>query len=274
MFDSSATLTMGDQAAGLRALARRALRVLPVTFAARGVGHTTCVVNLAAALSSSGQRVVVIDAGRAMIAPSLGLKAKYDLLHLLTGERTFAETILAADTFSVLPAAKGLDEFVQSGSSADDLFGAFTTLTSPFDLVVLAAPPSTVSQLLGPSSDVLFVLNDDADSIKSTYACMKKLSEESGFQQFRILLNDVQDIARANDGYARLADAGSRFFNAHLSLAGVVPRDAALRRAGAAFGHVFRQGSMSHSSSARAAFSRAAVDVSSWQLHEFVAASD
>jgi MinD-like ATPase involved in chromosome partitioning or flagellar assembly len=274
VFESSATSLMNDQAAGLRALTRRSLRVLPVTFAARGVGHTTCVVNLAAALSASGVRVVVVDAGRAMIAPSLGLKAKYDLLHLLTGERTFAETILPADAFSVLPAAKGLDEFVQSGSSADDLFGAFTTLTSPFDLVVLAAPPAAVSQLLGPSSDVLFVLNDEADSIKSTYACLKKLSEESGFQQFRIMFNDVQNVARANDGYARLADAASRFFNAHLSLASIVPRDAALRRAGTALSHVFRPGSFSRSSIAKTAFSRVAVDIASWQLHEFFAASD
>jgi MinD-like ATPase involved in chromosome partitioning or flagellar assembly len=161
-----------------------------------------------------------------MIAPSLGLKARYDLLHLLTGERTFAETIQLADTFSVLPAAKGLDEFIQSGSSADDLFGAFATLPTPFDLVVLAAPPDTVSQLLGPSSDVLFVLNDEWDSIKATYAFLKKLSELNGFQKFQILFNDVQDPKRANDGYARLADAAKQFFNAHLSLAGVVPRDA------------------------------------------------
>jgi flagellar biosynthesis protein FlhG len=272
VFDTVAEASLHDQAAGLRALTRKAIRVLPVTFAARGVGHTTCVVNLAAALSATGLRVVVIDAGRAMIAPSLGLKARYDLLHLLTGERTFAETIQLADTFSVLPAAKGLDEFIQSGSSADDLFGAFATLPTPFDLVVLAAPPDTVSQLLGPSSDVLFVLNDELDSIKATYAFLKKLSELNGFQKFQILFNDVQDPKRANDGYARLADAAKQFFNAHLSLAGVVPRDAALRRAGSLLGHVFESGSTSGNSTAKVAFSRAVVDIASWQLHEFSAA--
>jgi len=274
VFETATAALMNNQAAGLRALTRKALRVLPVTFAARGVGHTTCVVNLAAALSASGLRVVVIDAGRAMIAPSLGLKAKSDLLHLLTGERTFAETLLPADTFSVLPAAKGLDEFIRSGSSADDFFSAFTTLSSPFDLVVLAAPPSPVSQLLCPSSDVLFVLNDDAESIKSTYTCLKKLSEESGFQKFRILFNDVQDVSRANDGYARLADAALRFFDGHLSLAGIIPRDVTVRRAGAALRHMFQQGSVFGNSAAKPAFSRVAVDITSWQLHEFSAASD
>lgn len=265
---------MNDQAAGLRALTRQALRVLPVTFAARGAGHTTCVVNLAAALSSVGLRVVVVDAGRAMIAPSLGLKAKYDLLHLLTGERTFAETILTSDTLSILRATRGLDGFVQSASAADDLFGAFATLSTPFDLVVLAAPPTAIAQLLRPLSDVLFVLNDEVDSIKATYACLKKLSEDSGFQQFRILFNDVQNITRANDGYARLADAASRFFNAHLSLAGIVPRDAALRRASAAFSHVFRSEKSGGHSVSKTVFSRVAVDIASWQLLEFSAASD
>jgi MinD-like ATPase involved in chromosome partitioning or flagellar assembly len=274
VFDTAAEALMNDQAAGLRALTRKAVRLLPVTSAARGVGHTTCVVNLAAAFSASGLRVVVIDAGRAMVAPSLGLKAKYDLFHVLTGERTFSETIQSADTFSVLPAAKGLDEFVSSGSSAGDLFGAFTSLFSLFDMVILAAPPAAVSQLLGPAGDVLIVLNDEADSIKATYGFLKKLSEESGFQQFQILFNDVQDVTQANDGYARLADAAKRFFNAHLSLAGIVPRDAALRRAGLLRSHVFRRGSPSGNSTAKVAFSRAVVDVASWQLHEFSAAQE
>jgi flagellar biosynthesis protein FlhG len=245
--------------------------VLAVTSAARGVGYTACVVNLAAALASLGIRVVVIDAGRAMVAPALGLRAKYDLLHLLNGDKTFAETIVQADTFSVLPATKGIDQFVKSASSSDDLFSAFTRLSTPFDLVLLATSPAATAQLLSQNSEVLFVLNDDAEAIKSTYSHLKKMTEESGFQRFRILFNDVQDASSANDGYARLADTAEHFFNAHLSLAGVVPRDLALRRAGAAMAHVFRTGG---AGAARSAFLRAAVDVANWRLPEFSDSSE
>ncbi len=271
MLDIGTNGAVMNQAAGLRAMAKSALRVLPLTSASWGAGHTACVVNLAAALASLGLRIVVIDAGRSMIAPALGLKAKFDLLHLLTGERTFQETMLQGEPFAVLPASKGIDEFIQSGSAASDLFGAFTRLSSPFDMVLLTTAPTAIASLVEPTNEVLFLLNDDSESIKSTYASMKKMSEESGFHRFRILLNDVQDATRANDGYARLADTASHFLSAHLSLAGVIPRDPALRRASAALSHVFRDGG---AGAARSAFLRIAVDVANWQLPEYDAASE
>ncbi len=271
MLDSALSNGVFDQAAGLRAMPKTALRVLPVTSASWGSAHTASATNLAAALSSLGLRVVVIDAGRSMVAPSLGLKARYDLLHLLTGERTFHETLLRGESFAVLPAGKGIEEFIQSGSSPADLFGAFTRLKTPFDIVLLAATPAAIASLVAPTDEVLFVLNDDAESIKSTYASLKRMSEESGFQRFRILLNDVQDSTRANDGYARLADTASQFLHAHLSLAGVVPRDPAIRRASAALTTVFRDGG---AGTARSAFLRIAVDIANWQLPEFSAASE
>jgi len=258
------------QAAGLLTIGRKLIRVLPVTFAARGAGHTSCVVNLAAALSSIGLRVVVIDAGRTMVAPALGLKAKYELLHLLSGERTFPETVLKAPEFLVLPATKGLDEFIQSGSPADDLFGAFGRLSTPVDLVLVATSPTAIAKLLGRSSDVLFVQNDDPESIKATYTSLKKLSEDHGCHRFRILINNVEQDAKAHDGYARLADTAARYFHAHLALAGVVPKDPMIKRATAALGHVFR----GEANPAKSAFLRIAVDIANWQLAEFSELSD
>jgi len=267
---SSLQEAISGQAAGLRIFGRKTIRVLPVTFGARGTGHTTCVINLAAALASLGIRVVVIDAGRTMIAPALGLRAKYELLHLLNGERTFPETILRAPEFLVLPATKGLDDFIQSGSPADDLFAAFGRLSTPVDLVMLAAPPTAIAQLLGPASDVLFVQNDNPESITATYSSMKKMSEDSGCHRFRTLINNVEQECQAHDGYARLADTAARYFQAHLALAGVVTKDPMVKRAVAAQGHLFR----GEASPARAAFLRVAVDIANWQLAEFSKFSD
>jgi flagellar biosynthesis protein FlhG len=271
MFDALAEKPRFHQASGLQAMTKVALRVLPITTAVWGGGHNACVINLAAALSSLGLRIVVIDAGRSMVAPAIGLKAKFDLLHLLLGERTFQETMLQGESFAVLPATKGLEEFIQSGSSPDDLFGAFTRLSTPFDMVLLLTAPNAIVSLVDPADEVLFVLNEDAESIKSTYASLKRMSEESGFQRFRILFNDVQDASRANDGYARLADTAADFLHAHLSLAGVIPRDPALRRASAALSHVFRDRG---AGAARSAFLRVAVDIANWQLPEFSEASE
>lgn len=254
-----------NQAEGLRQLTPTPMRVLPVIHAARGIGYTTCVANTAAALAATGAQVVVIDAGRAYVAAALGLRAKFELLHLLTGEKTFAETVLSIPEFLVLPAAKGLDEFLHSGSSVDDLFGAFTQLSSPVDVLVVAATPSSIAALVPSQAEVLVVLSDESESVKATYGALKRMAQDSGFHRFRILLNNVGSERKAHDVYARLADTAHKFLNAELSLAEIVPRDAAVKRAGASSSHLFK----GKSGPAQSAFSRMALDISNWQLAEF-----
>jgi flagellar biosynthesis protein FlhG len=254
-----------NQADGLSQLTPAPMRVLPITHATRGVGYTMCVANTAAGIARTGSKVVVLDAGRAFVAAALGLRAKFELLHLLTGEKTFSETVLSAADFSVLPAAKGLDEFIQSGSSVDDLYGAFTQLSSPVDLLLLAVGAHSLSALVPPSSEVLIVSSDESESVKATYGLLKRLAQDSGFHRFRILLNNVESERNAHDVYARLADTAHKFLNAELSLADIVPRDVSVKRACASSSHLFK----AEVGPAQAAFSRVALDIPNWQLAEF-----
>lgn len=255
-----------DQAAGLRQLMpKAALRVLPLVTGMRGVGHTTTTVNLAAALAKSGQRIVVLDAGRALIASALNLKARYELLHLLTGERKIADTLLAADLFDVLPATKGIEEFIASGGAVDDLFSAFTTLDQPYGVAIMAIPGAAAAALTPLDAEIVFVTNDTNESIKSTYAELKKLSAEYGRQRFRIIFNDTEDRHRAQDAYARLADTAQKFLHAELALGGIVPRDPAIRRSTSAYTHVFAI----EPSPAQQIYTSIAADMAGWHLAEF-----
>jgi flagellar biosynthesis protein FlhG len=267
VLDSLGYQGTGHQAASLTSVTSRSMRVLPITAGARGVGHTTCVLNFAAALRECGQRVVVLDGLRAQIAPALGSKPKYELRHLLSGERSFAEVVQPINGLWVVPAQKGLDEFADSGANPDDLFTAFADLSDEFDCLLLTAPPKVLSALAGPANDVLLVTNDLQDSIKDTYAAMKLMASAGGVQHFRVLLNGVGDTQRADDAYARLSDAASGFLGAHCALAGHVPVDRAVERAASAQRDLF---AFPARSAAKDVFRRMAGALPSWQLAAYI----
>lgn len=255
-----------NQAHGLRGFAQvNVLRVLPLVTGMRSVGHTSITVNLAAALGAAGQRVIVLDAGRALIAAALNLRARYELMHLLTGEKSIQETLLRADMFDVLPAIKGVENFLASGVAVEDLYGGLTALSKPYQTALLAAAGPQAAALTPVDSEIVFVTNDSPESVKSTYTELKRLATEYGRHRFRIIYNDITDEHAAHDSYARLADTAQRFFQAELSLGGIVPHDLSVSRASIARAHVFAGGT----SPARQAYARMAADVETWKLAEF-----
>jgi flagellar biosynthesis protein FlhG len=259
-----------DQAAGLRALASHSsagdfLRVVPLVRGMRGVGHTSTTVNLAAALGTGGQRVVVLDAGRALVAAALNLKARYELLHLMRGEKSIDETLLRSALFDVLPASKGIKEFLASGMLAADLFSGFAALAVPYNMSILAVSSAVAAALTPSDCEIVFVTNDTTDSLKSTYTELKHLVTDYGHHRFRIIFNDIVDPYAAQDSYARLADTAQKYFQAELALGGMVPRDLSVRRATAAITHIFT----TEPTEAHRAYVRIAANMDDWKLASF-----
>jgi len=79
-----------DQAAGIRKMnIIKPVRVIAVTSGKGGVGKTNLSVNVGIALSQMGQRVVLMDAdmGLANVDILLGVYPKFNLSHVLSGEK-------------------------------------------------------------------------------------------------------------------------------------------------------------------------------------------
>ncbi len=108
-----------DQAAGLRRLlARSSSRVVTVVGARDGLGATSIVVNLAAVLGSSGKDVLVLDENLSQdnVANTLALKARYDLLHVVRGDKTWQDVMLrGTEGVRVLPVARAIQSLRETG---------------------------------------------------------------------------------------------------------------------------------------------------------------
>jgi flagellar biosynthesis protein FlhG len=219
-----------DQAEGLRKLLRGpGLRVLPVFGAPERVA--ACV-NLAAAAAAEGSRVVLLDPSAGDIARAYGLAARYELRHLLSGEKRFDQVALATMCgVRVVPASRGIQQLAEAGGQGEALFGAFARLDEPADLVVLhGATLSAAGVLPAAGGEVLVALSPANESLTAAYAAIKSLSQSHGVSRFRTLVLEAgeQEAARVHAGLAAMAQ--ERFGVAVLAGGAIAP-DAALRRA-------------------------------------------
>ncbi|GAB4257818.1 MinD/ParA family protein [Thermincola ferriacetica] len=89
-------------------------RIIAVTSGKGGVGKTNFTINFALSLMAYGQKVIVLDAdlGLANIDVILGISPKYNLYHVLKGEKTIQEIIV--------PGPQGL-QIIAGGSGIQEL---------------------------------------------------------------------------------------------------------------------------------------------------------
>jgi hypothetical protein len=73
--------------------------------------------DLAAALVALGHRPLIVDREKGRAAIALGLKPRYELSHVLSGDKTLVEVLLTArNGVAVLPAMRGLERAGERGS--------------------------------------------------------------------------------------------------------------------------------------------------------------
>lgn len=215
-----------DQAEGLRRLlAREGPRVIAVTGGAGSPGRTTTVVNLAAALTAVGRRVLVIDecgGERPVAALSGGGRgARFDAA--LREGLPLADAIERhAPGFDVLTAPRTSD------AQPRDLLDGLA------DVVLIDAQlddAGALSPLALNAHDVLLVTRTDAQAITATYACIKRLHFAHAIAQFRVLANHVQHLADAQIVLDNLVGVASHYLAVALERTGCVAADPHMPRA-------------------------------------------
>ena len=256
---------MADQAAGLRRLLRpAALRILPVAGGRDGAQRTNVIVNLAAAAALDGYCVVVLDQSKGEVARAMGLKPRYELIHLLEGQMQFPEVAVdGPDGVRVLSGARGMAALAGQGGHAQALFAAFAQLERPADLVIVNIDDPALAGALLPATDgeVLLVATPAAESITGAYTHIKQLAKHCGLTRYRLLVGDVQAAGDPRAVAENMAAAARRFLSARLTYGGCVPRDPNMRHAERARSSVVRSAPQS---SAALAFRRIAADIPAW----------
>lgn len=228
-----------DQAGGLRRMRQpKPVRTLAVTSGKGGVGKTNISVNLGLALTELGRRVLLFDADMSLanVDILLGLQTRYNLSHLLSGERGLEEIIVdAPGGMKIIPASSGIQKLSElSAAEQAGLIRAFGELNYEVDFLIVdtaAGLSSNVVNFARACQEIAVVLCDEPTSLTDAYALIKLLSRDHGVFRFQIVANMVQSPEQGQALFVKLCRVTDRYLDVTLNLLGSIPNDANLRRA-------------------------------------------
>ena len=221
-------------------------RVMAITSGKGGVGKTFLAANLAMALATRGERVLVLDAdlGLANLDVVLNLAPKVTLHDVFTGKAALDDAVLQAPGgFSVLLAGSGLVEYSRlTAEVRQQLVDVIATLAPRFDRILLdtgAGISDVVLYALSLADEVLVVVTSEPTSMTDAYATIKVLAlQEPGRRDIRLVVNQTSRVGEGRAVRGQLALVVDRFVTPQLApgsapleleLLGEVPTDPTVR---------------------------------------------
>ncbi len=214
------------------------VRVISVTSGKGGVGKTNCVVNLAISLARTGKRVLVLDAdlGLCNLDVMLGLTPKYNIKHVLSGEKTIEEIIVRGpEGIMIIPAASGIQELTSlKVEERLALTAGLERLDSDVDIMFIdtgAGISSNVMFFNTAATEIIVVVTPEPTSLTDAYALMKVLMKKHGEKNFKLLVNTARGDKEGKNIYSIISLVAGRFLNVSLEYLGCVVHDEKVSRA-------------------------------------------
>jgi len=231
----------GDQASGIRKMRQqkpKPVRVIAVTSGKGGVGKTNLSVNLGVALSKMGRRVALLDADMSLanVDILLGLSPKYNLSHVLHGEKTLDEIMLTGPGgLKVIPASSGIQQMAElSTIEQAGVIRAFSEINQNLDVLIVdtaAGISSSVVNFARACQEIVVVVCDEPTSLTDAYAYIKLLNRDYGLNSFHIVANMVQSVQQGQQLFNKLSMVTDKYLDVSLQYTGGVPFDEYLRKA-------------------------------------------
>ena len=217
---------------------RKHVRTITVTSGKGGVGKTNMVANLAIALSKAGKEVLVFDAdlGLSNIDVLLDLAPKYNIEHVLNGEKGLEDVIIEGPCgIKILPASSGVQEMTELDElQRMRLVEAFDAYDANMDYLIIdtgAGISSNVAFFCIASQEIIVVTSAEPTSLTDAYALIKVLFTRYQEKDFKILVNSAKGPADALEVFRRLSLAAEKFLNISLDYLGYIPRDESVSKA-------------------------------------------
>lgn len=209
------------------------IRTISVTSGKGGVGKTNLVVNLGYALTKQSKRVLIFDAdmGLGNINVLLGVTPKYNLYHVLSGEREMEGIMLEGPGgMKILPAASGIQDMSQlTNHQKIFLSQEFERLAVNFDVLLLdtgAGISSNVTYFCSKARDILVVAMPEPTSLTDAYALIKVTHEKHFIKRFKLVVNFARNEKEAKEVYRQLTAVIDKFLpKVALDYVGYVLRD-------------------------------------------------
>lgn len=207
-------------------------RVVAITSGKGGVGKTNIVANLGYALCKAGKRVLIFDAdlGLGNLDVLLGLTPRYNLSHVIDGEKRLSEIVVAGPgNLKILPASSGIQELTRlTIAQQTEIQNELKGLLSDYDIVLIDTAAGISSNVLyfnTSANEMMVVVTPEPTSITDAYALIKILSVQYQEKHFRLLVNLAKNVQEADDVSRQLCLVVNRFLDVSIDYFGCVLMD-------------------------------------------------
>jgi flagellar biosynthesis protein FlhG len=219
--------------------ARTKARTIVVASGKGGVGKSNLAANLALALGERGAKVVLLDGdlAQANLDILLGLHPRYDLQHVLLGEKTLDE-IVVQGPFGVklVPAASGVPELADLDDYRRELLlRGLGTVDADADFVIIdtaSGVSKQTTEFCRAAHEVIVVTTPEMPAFSDAYALVKLLQKQGGLTRApRMVVNMASGQDEAEDTAHRIKLVARHFLRLELDCLGTVPFDPSIPRA-------------------------------------------
>lgn len=221
---------------GLRTwMGDRQPRLLAVTGGKGGVGKSNFSLNFAIALGQLGQRCLLIDcdSGLGNIDVLLGLFAPHHLGHVLTGEATLDQAIVAGPgDLEILPAASGVQALGKAtAAEAGRLLKALAAVSQRYAVIIFdtsAGLGPQVRSLLKAAPETIVVTTPEPTALADAYATLKVLASFKNPPDVQVVVNAADSAHEAQAVIDSVFTVSNRFLGQAPGYLGFIPKDPAV----------------------------------------------
>ena len=204
-------------------------RVIAITSGKGGVGKTNIVGNLGYAFAKLGKKVLILDAdlGLGNLDVLLGLAPKYNLSHVILGERKIDEILVEGPAkMNILPASSGIQELTNLNKDQKiEILTQLDLLIDSVDVLFIdtaAGISSNVMDFNATAQEVVVVVSPEPTSITDAYALMKVLSLKYSGKACKLIVNMVRRPEEGREVFRQLQIVTDRFLDITIEYLGYV----------------------------------------------------
>jgi flagellar biosynthesis protein FlhG len=211
---------------------RESTRVIAITSGKGGVGKTNIVANLGYAFSQQGKKVLILDAdvGLGNLDVLLGMAPRYNLSHVIMGEKSLKEIIISGlGNMQILPASSGIQELTSlSQNQKIKLLTEIDELINSVDVLLIdtaAGISSNVMDFSVSAHEIIVVVSPEPTSITDAYALIKVLALKYSEKRCYLLTNLVVNAQEGKEVFRQLNLVTNKFLDFNIDYLGCVVFD-------------------------------------------------
>ncbi len=220
-------------------LSRSRVRTLVITSGRGGVGKSNLAANLSVALAQRGARVVLVDGdlAQANLDLLLGLHPRWDLSHVLDGEKSVDEVAVTGPAgLTLVPAASGRAELAELDDfRRETLLRSLSVVDESTDLLIVDTASGMSRQTLElcrAAHDLIVVATPEMTSFSDAYGLVKSLQREGALARTpRLVVNMATNPEEAEEATQRMQLFARHFLRLEVESLGTIPYDPSVPRA-------------------------------------------